>query len=48
MDNTELFSKLLEVFNKKIEKLLDKINKENLLKYKFGFDQIIINREEII
>ncbi len=46
--NTELCSKLLEVFNKKITELVNKINKENLQKYKFNFDQIIENREEII
>ena len=46
--NTELCSKLLESFDKNIAKLIDKINKENLQKYKFEFDQIVENEEDII
>ena len=46
--NTELCSKLLDIFNKKIDKLVEDNNKDNLQKYKFDFDQIVENREDII
>ena len=46
--NTDLCTKLLDNFNKKKENLFEDTNKENLLKYKFDFDQIIENHEEII
>ena len=46
--NTELCSKLLESFSKNIADLVDKINKESLQKYKFDFDQIVENEEDII
>ena len=46
--NTELCSKLLEIFGKKIDKLIENNKKENLQKYKFDFDQIIENRDDIV
>ena len=46
--NTELCSKLLDIFCKKIDKLVENNNKENLQKYKFDFDQIIENRDDIV
>jgi len=46
--NTELCSKLLDIFTKKIDKLVENNNKEKLQKYKFDFDQIIENRDDII
>lgn len=45
--NTELCSKLLEIFTKKIEKFLDNTNKE-LQKYKCDLQQIFENREQSI
>ena len=46
--NTDLCTKLLEIFNKNIEKLADEINKEKLQKYKFAFNQICENIDETI
>ena len=46
--NTELCSKLLDVFNKNKSKLVENNNKENLTKYKFDFDSILESLEEII
>ena len=48
--NTENCSNLLDVFNKNIDKpgQKDNIDKEKLLKYKFDFEQICENPEEII
>ena len=48
--NSKLCSNLLDVFNKNIDKSgqKDNIVKEKLLKYKFDFEQICENPEEII
>ena len=46
--NTDLCSKLLEVFNKNLEKFADEINKEKLQKYKFAFNQICENIDDTI
>ena len=47
--NHDLCPKLLNLFNKnKTDFVVDNINKEQLQKYKFNFEQIIENTEEII
>ena len=46
--NTELCPKLLGLFNKNKNKLVENNNKENLSKYKFDFDSIVECLEEII
>jgi hypothetical protein len=46
--NTDLCSKVLELFDKNEEKFLEKLNKENLQKYKFDFDTICENKDENI
>jgi hypothetical protein len=46
--NKEFCSKLLDVFNNKIERFVEKIDKENLRSYNSDLEQIYENREEII
>lgn len=45
---TNFCSKLLELFSQNNAKLVEKINKENLKKYKFELDQICENIDDII
>ena len=46
--NTELYSKLLDIFNKKVGKLVEGDNKEILLKYKIYSDKIVENSQDFI
>ena len=45
---TNLCSRLLELFSQNTAKFVEKINKENLQKYKFDFDQICENIDDNI
>jgi hypothetical protein len=46
--NTELYSKLIDIFNKKVGKLVEGDNKEILLKYKIYSEQIVENSQDFI
>ena len=46
--NNELCPKLLDLFNKNKTNLVENINKENLLKYKLNFEEIVQNAKDYI
>jgi len=46
--DNELCPKLLELFNKNKTNLVENINKENLLKYKLNFEEIVKNAKDYI
>ena len=46
--DNELCPKLLDLFNKNKTNLVENINKENLLKYKLNFEEIVKNAKDYI